>query len=173
MSPSHDLLSAAIVSKNFRPSCDFEQVPGRDDHVPDRTFFSTVPVKVAEQLTPFTRRVPWTSQHVWIIFTGASSPYARSLYLVHAVLRSWLPAMPSSRESQLPSQTSLSGQAGVDWAAGAAVVTAADPEDAELVAAAGPFDEVQPVIMTAIQRNTRKIHQIPEIFIHPFLRGRG
>jgi predicted molibdopterin-dependent oxidoreductase YjgC len=81
--------------------------------------------------------------------------------------------MPISRESHAPSHTSFSGHTGVVEAAGAAGVTDEDPADSVVVVAAGPFDEVHPAAANAIQRNTRRIHQIPEIFIHPFFRKRG
>jgi DNA-binding IclR family transcriptional regulator len=64
----------------------------------------------------------------------------------------------------------LSGHEGVVSAAGAAV-TDADPEDCGVVSAAGPFDEVQPATTRVIQRHMRSTHQIPELFIDPFLRG--
>jgi hypothetical protein len=90
------------------------------------------------------------------------SPYGRSAYLVHAVLRSWLPAMPSMLDCHSPSQTSLSGQAGV-----VATATGADePWDPD----AGPgvvvdFEDAHPATTIAMQRNTRNMHTIAECFI--------
>jgi hypothetical protein len=70
--------------------------------------------------------------------------------------------MPSQLICHSPSQTRLSGHAGV-------VVTAgADPDDAGVVTDAGAFDEVQPAANTAMQRHTRRIKKTPEIFIDAF-----
>jgi hypothetical protein len=57
--------------------------------------------------------------------------------------------------------------------AAGAVVTDADPADCGVVVAADPLDEVQPAATVAMQRHTRSIHQTPEIFVDPFLRGWG
>jgi hypothetical protein len=155
-------LSAAIVSENFRPSSTFEQV-FEPVQVPESVLLITVPLNVREQFTPFIVVEPFTSQQVWVIVTGAGSPYTRSLYFVHAVLRSWLPAMPSSAESHAPLQMSLSGHEGV------VVVTtgvdAAVVDEGGVVAGWVAGDEVQPAVSRAMQRTRKSTQTMPERFI--------
>jgi hypothetical protein len=157
------LLSAAIASENRRSSRPFEQL-GEPDQVPESVVPFTVPVKVASHLIPLIANDPVTSQHFWVMVVGTESPYGRSVYFVHAVLRSWFPAMPSSEVSHAPSQTSLSGQAGVVVTATGADAAGAGVDGADAGGAA--VDDVQPAVSNAMQRRTRRRHTMPVRFIH-------
>ena len=157
------MLLASIVRENFRPSSVFEQV-FEPAQVPESVLLVTDPMNVKEQFTPLMVVEPFTSQQVWVIVTGAGSPYTRSVYFVHAVLRSWLAAMPSSAKSHAPSQTSFSGHAGV-----VGVMTGVDAavvEEGGVVAGGVAGDDVQPAVSSAMQSTTRSTQTIPERFIH-------
>jgi len=81
---SHNLLSAAIVSENFWLSSTSEQV-FEPFQVPESVLLLTVPLDVRKTGHPLIGVEPFTSRQVWVIVTGAGSPYSRSLNFVHAV----------------------------------------------------------------------------------------